>query len=77
MHCYQACVEGVKSKTVFFRVSSRLRSICRKLLRYRQLAAQRRQLATLNDEALKDLGLSRADVYQEVRRPFWDEPSDE
>ncbi|MBS7661102.1 DUF1127 domain-containing protein [Pseudomonas lalucatii] len=42
--------------------------------RWRQLARQRRQLATLNEEALKDLGLSRADVLQESERPFWDDP---
>ena len=77
MHCYRACVEEVNSNTVFFRFSSRLRSIFRKLERYQQLAAQRRQLATLNDMELKDFGVSRADVYQEVRRPFWDDPLDE
>ncbi|UTW08258.1 DUF1127 domain-containing protein [Pseudomonas benzenivorans] len=42
--------------------------------RWHQLAEQRRRLATLNDEALKDLGLSRADVLEESERPFWDDP---
>ncbi|WP_439815830.1 DUF1127 domain-containing protein [Zavarzinia sp. CC-PAN008] len=36
------------------------------------VARQRRHLAGLNDHLLKDLGLSRADVEAEVRRPFWD-----
>ena len=27
-----------------------------------------------DDAALKDLGLSRADVIQESERPFWDDP---
>ena len=32
------------------------------------------RLAMLDDAALKDLGLSRADVIQESERPFWDDP---
>jgi len=30
-------------------------------------------LAQLSDEALKDLGLSRADVYQEAEQHFWND----
>lgn len=45
-----------------------------RLKRWYALAAQRRQLAMLDDAALKDLGLSRADVQQESERPFWDDP---
>ena len=51
-----------------------VRAAWHRLERWQQLARQRRQLATLNDEALKDLGLSRADVLQESERPFWDDP---
>lgn len=32
---------------------------------------QRRQLAELNDAALKDIGLFRADVRMEIEKPFW------
>jgi uncharacterized protein YjiS (DUF1127 family) len=32
---------------------------------------QRRDLASLNDAILKDLGLSRADVEAECRKHFW------
>ena len=32
----------------------------------------RRHLSRLNDEALRDLGLTRADVAAECARPFWD-----
>ena len=46
----------------------------RQFKRWHELARQRRQLAALNDAALKDLGLSRADVMQETERPFWDDP---
>ena len=42
--------------------------------RWRKLHQQRIQLASLSDDALKDIGLSRADVYEEIERPFWDDP---
>ena len=51
-----------------------LRALGRQFARWRQLAEQRRRLAMLDDAALKDLGLSRADVIQESERSFWDDP---
>ncbi|HWV10397.1 MAG TPA: DUF1127 domain-containing protein [Pseudomonas sp.] len=51
-----------------------LRMIGRQLMRWQQLMKERRQLASLSDGALKDMGLSRADVLQESERPFWDDP---
>jgi uncharacterized protein YjiS (DUF1127 family) len=44
-----------------------------KVRRWRQLARQRRQLAMLSDATLKDIGFSRADIWTESRRPFWDD----
>lgn len=32
---------------------------------------ERRQLAGLSDEILKDIGVSRADVEHVVEKPFW------
>jgi uncharacterized protein YjiS (DUF1127 family) len=34
----------------------------------------RNTLAALDDKALKDIGLSRSDVAEEVNRTFWDAP---
>nr|WP_177326871.1 DUF1127 domain-containing protein [Pseudomonas sp. ML96] len=45
-----------------------------RLKRWQELARQRRQLAMLDEMALKDMGLSRGDVMQESERPFWDDP---
>ncbi len=42
-----------------------------RVLHWHELARQRRELATMSDEALKDIGLTRADIQQEVERPFW------
>jgi len=40
--------------------------------RWLRVAAERRRLASLPDEALKDIGLSRVDADAEASRPFWD-----
>ncbi len=34
-------------------------------------AGQRRALAALDDPALKDIGVSRADAAAEAAKPFW------
>jgi uncharacterized protein YjiS (DUF1127 family) len=46
------------------------------LLRWDQIARERRSLRALDDRALRDLGLTRTDVEREALRPFWDIPSD-
>ncbi len=51
-----------------------LRALGRQFARWWQLAEQRRRLGMLDDAALKDLGLSRADVIHESERSFWDDP---
>lgn len=38
------------------------------LFEYREIRRQRRQLAALDDRALRDIGLTRADVERECRR---------
>jgi uncharacterized protein YjiS (DUF1127 family) len=37
--------------------------------------SDRRHLSAMNDEMLRDVGLSRSDVEREFQRPFW-EPID-
>ncbi|CAA6603551.1 conserved hypothetical protein [Rhodospirillaceae bacterium LM-1] len=43
------------------------------LARWRENAQGRSRLARLPEGALKDLGLSKADVWAEVQKPFWKE----
>ena len=38
-----------------------------------QRARERRQLLTLDERMLKDIGANRADAWQEARKPFWQE----
>jgi uncharacterized protein YjiS (DUF1127 family) len=55
-------------------LSALLRKLGQQLKRWYELVEQRQRLASLDEVALKDLGLSRADVMQESERPFWDDP---
>ncbi len=34
-------------------------------------AKERRALATMNDNELRDIGITRADVWAEMDKPFW------
>jgi uncharacterized protein YjiS (DUF1127 family) len=42
------------------------------LLRWQELARERRALMRLDDYMLKDIGISRAEAQREADRPFWD-----
>ena len=41
------------------------------LLTWQQRARDRRQLASLSNHMLRDIGLTRADVFAEASKPFW------
>lgn len=43
--------------------------------RWIAVARQRRQLAELGDEALRDIGVTPAEAGREAARPFWDLPA--
>ena len=46
-------------------------AVFRELGSWTDRARQRHQLAQLDDAALKDIGLVRADVEMETNKPFW------
>ena len=48
-----------------------LRGFLRTVIASFQIARERRDLAALSEHNLKDIGLTRADVEYELRRPFW------
>ena len=45
-----------------------------KFSRWYELHKEREMLASLSDEALKDIGMSRADIEFESVQPFWKDP---
>ena len=52
---------------------SRVASLLRHVLTWSERIRQRRALQALDDWALKDIGLSRADVMREYDKRFWQE----
>jgi uncharacterized protein YjiS (DUF1127 family) len=52
-------------------LAMRLRRAVDLLLTWRERARQRRQLRSLNDRMLRDIGITRADVLAESSKPFW------
>jgi uncharacterized protein YjiS (DUF1127 family) len=48
-----------------------VRRMAAAMVAYYDRARQRRALEGLDDRMLKDIGLSRADVHGECRKPFW------
>lgn len=46
--------------------------IAAKILFWRQVVAQRRELGALSDEVLEDIGINRAEATLEAHRHFWD-----
>ncbi len=48
--------------------------ILNRIAAWSAVARQRRQLAQLDAESLRDIGLTRDDVEIETARPFWDAP---
>ena len=45
-----------------------------KIVRWQALHEERQMLATLSDDALKDIGLSRGDVEHERHLHVWQDP---
>jgi uncharacterized protein YjiS (DUF1127 family) len=48
-----------------------LTSITAMLREWRRRARSRAELAMLDERMLRDIGVSRADIWREVNKPFW------
>ncbi len=51
--------------------ASRADRVLQLIRRWYARRSERQRLLRLDDSALKDLGLSRADAYREGLKPFW------
>ncbi|MGI9487812.1 MAG: DUF1127 domain-containing protein [Geminicoccaceae bacterium] len=69
----QNCIDTITSTTVApsFGLPPWTRRVLHVFTRWCERSRQRRQLAALNDAALKDIGLTRSDVRIETKKPFW------
>ena len=48
-----------------------IRSAARLLALWRRRAVEKRELASLDERGLHDIGLTRADVQVAIAKPFW------
>ena len=61
---------GVSSRTRWSWARG-LRQAVDLLLTWQHRARDRQQLQSLSDHMLRDIGLTRADVFAEASKPFW------
>lgn len=75
MHTQTVASDEAVRRTTFRQLLSNSLGACQRLIEtaevWRDRSRQRRQLASLSSSQLKDLGISRTDVWQEVNKPFW------
>jgi uncharacterized protein YjiS (DUF1127 family) len=67
------CAEGRQLRRRLFPVSllAIARSILMLVATWRERSRVRRQLAVISDRELHDMGVCRAEVADEIGRPFW------
>lgn len=53
------------------RQASRLSAVVDRVFLWQDRITQRRHMQGLTDHELKDIGVSRADIELEARKPFW------
>ena len=63
-------------KTTSFPRHSRISiaAVLRRALNLLDLQRSRRALARLDKDALRDIGISKAEADKEAQKPFWDAP---
>ncbi len=76
-------VETLTSRRPFLTRAQGIGALAQDLSRYvsyflicLSVARQRRRLLTLDEKALKDIGVSSVDAFREANRSFWDIPED-
>jgi len=73
--CNEVSERNINAKSVLEISSGRLirtlKTVREMWLRWRRNSITRRQLAGMSNHMLKDIGISRADVVNEVTKPFW------
>ena len=62
---------GFGRPTRLVRAGGILRRVLDLLFLWQDRACQRTKLAEMTDRDLRDMGLSRSDVFRESRKPFW------
>ncbi|AZF04502.1 DUF1127 domain-containing protein [Pseudomonas sp. R5-89-07] len=64
----------MKGQTGFVMAKGPFFGLLHTISRWQALHRERQMLAGMSDDALKDIGLNRIDVEQEIHRHFWEDP---
>ncbi len=60
-----------KSLRAFGQIRRIVVKVLNTIIIWQERSGQRHALSELNEHMLKDIGVSRADAYKEIRKPFW------
>ena len=75
MTCSQPNIDatrpGAGFESAWFAPDGKWQRVWRRITRAYDLHRQRQALLELDSQALKDIGISAADAWQEGHRPFW------
>jgi uncharacterized protein YjiS (DUF1127 family) len=74
MHEHTIAARGAQAPTDRRALAQGVVRIVDRLLLAMEIRRQRRALAALDDRALKDIGITRAEAGTESSRGFWDLP---
>lgn len=74
MHTIPGTFVGLKKGLSWYKaVHLRLIKAADAFLIWYDRARERQALLSMDDNMLRDIGLSRADIWDEARKPFWQE----
>ena len=74
MHTISKTPAGLNSGLSWYKeLYSRLIKAADAFLIWYDRARERQALLSMDDHMLRDIGLSRADIWDEARKPFWQE----
>jgi uncharacterized protein YjiS (DUF1127 family) len=67
----RAALQRVRRRALRDRLRDAVIRIRARLSEWRQFRRSRAELAKLDERMLRDIGLTRADVWREINKPFW------
>jgi uncharacterized protein YjiS (DUF1127 family) len=63
--------QRVRRRTLRASLRQGLKRILAVLHQWRRISRDRAELANLDDRMLRDIGVTRVDVWREINKPFW------
>ena len=70
-HRSRIALRKVRRRALRLTVRQALSRIFATLRKWRRRSRERAELARLDDRMLRDIGITRGDVWDEINKPFW------